>query len=117
MEEFININLEKVFRRCNLSTFGEVSSSKNDSPAIVLPSCPQDGIGDPVPVGQTFLWLRGYASVGQALLSDRTEQECLFYQARLEDKAGLPISLGRGNLAPTVKRSRVAEVLNLRAEP
>jgi hypothetical protein len=31
-------------------------------------------------VGQTFLWLRGYTSVGQAMLSDLVEQAgCLFY--------------------------------------
>jgi hypothetical protein len=45
MEEFMNINIKKVFRRCNLSTFGEVSSVKkiiNGKPILS-----QDGIGSP----------------------------------------------------------------------
>ena len=52
------------------------AGTQNDSPLENLSTNPLRGHGRPTKknadteVGQAFLWLRGYASVGQALLSD-----------------------------------------------
>ena len=67
-------------------------------------------------VRQTFLWLRGYASVGQALLSDRTDKskkwirrKCLFYRLNPTDIFPWQFLFFIVNILSTWRRSSVGQ--------